>query len=348
VIGYVEHFRSHPFVSQETFQARGIIDFRFDFMPEYFLMLDAYIGLSANRNIGESDVRVLNKFCGMNSLFSRGIASRLTLDTSDFRLKLIEMYDQGKGVIAASFLPEDLEMLRPDSAVAQLSFALLSLLVAFETRNGATIGMGFTEAVREVFGEGDALRDFAILDGFVREEERLRLDFRGLTVEGCLFQAFDLWDCSFDSESVFTRCRFMGCAGIFSKGTGVQYANFRSDCIFDVDFERVYASINKKIATTEAQNIEAIRAFVWEFYRGGGFIRVKRHVVESRYGAANNYVSFKNMYNLMRRRKIVEEVNQRSFVDVRICRSAVSACEKLITQGVLSSPLKELAIELRR
>lgn len=349
VSGYVEQLRTHPFVSQEIFQARGVIDFRFDFMPEYFLMLDTYIGLSSDRVISESDVRVLNKFCGMNSLFSRGVAGRLGLNASDFRFKLIELYDRGREVILTSFAPEDSEILRPDSALAQFSFALLSLLVAFEGRDGATVGVGFTEAIREVFGEGNRLEGLAILDGFIREEERLRLDFRGLAVDGCLFQAFDLWDCTFDAQSVFTRCRFVACSGIYSKSTGVQHANFRSDCIFDADFEKVYAAINKKIATTEAQNIEAVRSFVWEFYRGGGFIRLKRHVVESKYGSANNYVPFKTMYALMKRRGIIEELStQKQFVDVRVCRSAISACEKLITQGVLSSPLKELAIELRR
>ncbi len=34
--GYVDHLIAHPFISQEEFSKRGVADFRFDFMPEYF------------------------------------------------------------------------------------------------------------------------------------------------------------------------------------------------------------------------------------------------------------------------------------------------------------------------
>jgi len=345
--GYADHLIAHPFTSQEEFSKRGVIDFRFDFMPEYFLMLDAFVGLEAGRPIDSDDIKIFNKYCSMNSPFCVGIISRVTWDASEFHFRLLQMYEQGIQVIAADFSDEDSDLMQPESAASQFSFALVSLVAAFQTRSGPLAAANFTQALREVFGEGTKLRRIALLDGFVREEERLRLDFRGLQVEDCLFHAVDIWSCQYDSGSVFSRCRFMNCPGVRSKASGVDLATFQPDCHLDAEFERVYAEGTKKLKGTETQNLDAIRSFVSDFYKQGGFRRINRPNVERYYGSSNSVVPFNRLYRLMKKHGVIEEEDHGNYLEVRIANAAREAAEKLITQGVLGGPLRKVAVGLR-
>lgn len=349
VKGYVDNFVTHPFISQDVFASSRIVDFRFDFMPEYFLMLDALQRLVEGAGVDKDDIRVYNRFCSMNSPFCQGIVSRVTIPATDFRFRLIQMYEQAWDVIEKDFPApeEELEILEPDSAVAHFSFALVSLLAAYETRLGPLASESFTSALREVFGVGDVLRRVALLDGFIREEERLKIDFRGLRVEECLFHSVDIWSCQFDEGTVFSRCRFLNCAGVFSRASGVHLATFEPDCQVDAEFERVYASGNKKIRSTETQNIEAIKTFVADFYRQGGFRRITKDNIERYYGHSGTGIPFNRIYRLMKRYAVIEEESRGNYVEVRIAREAAPAAERLITQGVLSGRLRDVAVDLR-
>lgn len=348
VQAHVEHFLTHPFVSQEEYRRSGCIDFRFDFMPEYFLMLDACSRMESERPIDEDDIRVFNKFCSINSPFCRGIVERLSGDASDLRFRLIRMNELAWELIGDGRFPtEDGNVLDPDSAIAHFSSALIALLATFEAQHGAVSMRSFTDGLVEVFGKPGMLTKMALLDGFVREEERLRVDFRGLAVDSCLFHSVDFWNCQFDQGTVFSRCRFMNCSGVYSKSSGVGYATFNPDCQFDADFERVLASGNQKVQSTEAQNIDAVRSFVSDFYKQGGFHRKRRDQLERFYGYSNSVIPFKKMYRLMKQHGVVQEEDRGHYTDVRISRDASAAAERLITQGVLSGPLEAIIVGLR-
>jgi hypothetical protein len=318
-------------------------------MVEYFLMLGAFRRIRTEVPVDEDDGRIYSKFCSINSPFCQGVVERLGFDPSELRLHLVRMNEEAWELLEASerFHSQDLEILDPDSTIAHFSFALVSLLATFEARHGSVDARAFTDGLGEVFGARNRLGRMALLDGFVREEERLRVDFRGLKIEDCLFHSFDIWNCQFDDGTVFSRCRFMNCAGVFSRSSGMQNATFEPGCQFDADFERTLAAGNEKIQGSEAQNIESIRSFIDDFYRSGGFRVISVENLERYYGESNSVVPFKKLYRFMKRCGVVSEEDKGHYVNVSITREASASAERLITQGVLTGQLAEVAVGLR-
>ncbi|GBR21886.1 hypothetical protein AA0616_2137 [Komagataeibacter nataicola NRIC 0616] len=345
--GFADQLTAHPFISQEEFNRRGIVDFRFDFMPEYFLIVDAFQAFNASRVINEEDVRILNKYCSMSSSFCLALTRKLSVSAHDFYFRILAMHEEGQEVIREKFSEDDQKILQPDSVTARFSFALVSLVAGFLDSSRSLDASNFTAALCEVFGNGSTVRRIALLDGFVRDEERIRLDFRGLRFEECLFHAVDIWSCQYDAKSSFSECRFMSCSGVFSKGSGVALATFEPNCILDIEFEQVFTEGRKKIQGTEDQSIDAIRSFVSDFYRQGGFRPISRENIERYYGASNSVVAFKQIYRLMKRHNVIIEENQGHYVEVRIAKSVHQMAEKLITQGTLGGALRDVASSLR-
>jgi hypothetical protein len=341
--GYVNHLIAHPFISQEEFSNRGVIDFRFDFMPEYFLILDAIQRFDTSEVLGEDDIRIFNKYCSMNSPFCLGLARRISSDSKDVNFRLLQIYEQGLEVIDTHFSEDDRDIGQPESAAARFSFAIVSLVAAFQTLAGSLVASNFTSALCEVFGRGSVLSRMALLDGFVRDEERIRIDFRGLRFEDCLFHAVDIWSCQFDANSSFSRCRFMSCLGVFSKGSGIREATFEPDCHLDAEFERVFAEGQERIKSTQGQNLDAIRSFISDFYRQGGFRRISYRNLERYYGSSNSFVPFKQLYRLMKKHGVISEEDHGHYTEVRVASRAQQAAEKLITQGVLGGALRDVA-----
>jgi hypothetical protein len=303
--------------------------------------------MTDDAQLEDDDVRILDKFSSVNSYFCRGVVERLTGDVSEFRFKLVRMLEQAWEILQQRFPDGDQDILRPDSAAAQFSFALVSLLATYEGRAGPLNAASFTSALVDVFGEGNTLRRIALLDGFVRGDERIRIDFRGLRVEDCLFRSVDVWNCHYDEHTLFAKCRFMHCSGTFSKASGILSADFQPDCQFDAEFERIYEAGNKKIQNTEGQNIESIRSFIADFYKQGGFQKKGKDNIERYYGFSNCSVPFGKIYKAMKKHNVIEEVDQGRWIDVRISNKASAAAEKFLTQGVLGGPLKAVALDLR-
>jgi hypothetical protein len=348
VSAYADHFLNHPFISQEDYEQHKLVQFRFDFMPEYFLMLDTVGRIRSDTPITVEDVRIMGKFCALNSPFCRGIVDRLALQDSDFYFKLIQMNEQATSIISEQLFPEDLDILIPDSAVAQFSYALVSLLAAHEARNQPLQRDRFTEALRQVFGSNQALRGVALLDGFVRDDERIRIDFRDLHVEDCLFRAVDVWNCAYNADTVFSRCRFMNCPGTFASSSGMQDATFDTTCQLDEEFERIYARGHNKVRHTQDQHTDAIKSFLEDFYRQAHFRPKVYERLERFYGKSSSVVPFKKLYPIMRRFGVIEEHDTGRFLEVAVAKSAMAAAEQLITQNILSGALEDVAIELHK
>ncbi|HEX8480945.1 MAG TPA: hypothetical protein VF650_03485 [Allosphingosinicella sp.] len=344
---YAEHFLSHPFISQEDYAQRQLVQFRFDFMPEYFLVLDATARIRADVPIDEEDIRIFTKFCAFNTPFCCGLVERLHYDDLEFYLKLMQMNEQATAVIAEGFPAEDADILRPDSAKAKFSYAVVSLLAAHESRNQPLQRERFTEALKQVFGGDRSLKGVVLLDGFVRDDERIRIDFRDVHVENSLFRAVDVWNCTYNKETVFSYCRFMNCPGSFAPSSGMQDATIDATCQVDEDFERTYARGHIKTRSTQDQNIEAIKSFIEDFYRQAHFRAVNKLNLERFYGKSNSVVPFKRLFALMKRHKVIDERDKGHYVEVAVARTAMAAAEQLITQNMLASPLEEIAIELR-
>jgi len=347
VRAYIDQFLNHPFISQSTYEESGLVDFRFDFMPEYFLMLDAVGRLRSNTPLDADDVRIFTKLCALNTPFCRGINNRLALEDTEFYLMLIQMNEQVASLISRDFLPEDSEILRPDSAAAKFSYAMVSLLAAHEARNQPLQKEQFTNGLKQVFGDDRSLKGVVLLDGFVHDEERVRIDFRDLRVEDSLFRAVDIWNCDYNVESVFSRCRFINCSGSFASSSGMNHATFDSSCQLDDVFEHTYAHGRKRVSNTHEQNIDSIKSFVEDFYKQAHFRQISYDNIERYYGKSNSVIPFKKLYNLMKIHGIVEERNKGNYTQISIAKSAMVAAEQLITQNWLSGPLEKIAIELR-
>lgn len=344
---HTDHFLTHPFISQDAFALRGIVDFRFDFMPEYFMMILVSRQINQEPNLDWDDVKIINKLCSGSSTFCREIAARCSSDPGEYKLKLIQMYDQATALIASSALSGEDDILRPESSIAQFSSSIVSLIAMYESQDGNLSVERLTNSLLEVFGSGFRLYNMAILEGFVRDEEKLRIDFRGLTVENCLFHSLDIWNCQFDEKTIFTNCRFVNCVGVFARSSGMHLAIFSPDCQLDSTFERIYSQGNKSLQNTEARIIAAIRSFLGDFYRQGAFRRVSKENLERYFGQANSGVPFSKIYRIAKRQGIIEEMDRGLFVEVKICESAVGIVEKMITQGVVGGIISQVIVDLR-
>lgn len=344
---YADHFLTHPFISQDAFALRGIVDFRFDFMPEYFLMISVAYQINQGPKLDRDDVRIINKFCSGSSTFCREIAARCSSDAGEYKLKLIEMYDQATLLTASNTLPGEDDILRAESSIAQFSSSIVSLIAMYESREGHISAKRLTTSLLEVFGSGLRLYNMAILEGFVRDEEKLRIDFRGLTVENCLFHSVDIWNCQFDEKTIFIKCRFVNCVGTFARSSGMHMAIFSPDCQLDSAFERIYSQGNKHVQNTEARSVAAIRSLLNDFYRQGAFRRVSKENLERYFGQANSGVPFTKMYRIVKKQGIIEEIDRGNFTEVKICEGAASVVERMITQGVVGGILSQVVIDLR-
>lgn len=348
VDSFFDHLVSHPFLSQEEYSNRGILQLRFDFMPEYFLMLDASLGVMNGDGLQAGDIRILNKYCNANSLFSAGLVNRYANGEEAFRIRLLELNVESVVVIHATMPSQDLDILNHESALAQFSFSLVSLLSTFESRHGSLEMEPFTNALVEIFEENGAIRNMAILDGYFKEGQRIKIDFRGLALNNCLFHSVDIWNCLYDDKSDFAQCKFQHCEGVFSKDSGISEANFGSSCIVDETFENIWASGHKKIETNEAKIIEAVKSFVSDFHRQGAFWKKNLENIERYYGQSNSTVPFKKMMRAMRKVGIISEKDMGHHIDVTISKNAIASAEQLITQGLVNGPIERVVIALEK
>ncbi|WP_272010573.1 hypothetical protein [Roseovarius sp. ZX-A-9] len=344
----VDHLTSHPFISQEEYNKREVFEFRFDFLPEYFLMIDASLNCMNGASLELADIRIMNKYCNSNSLFSQGVVQRFDGDELSFFVRLLEMNAESWVVAEATLPSPDLDILRPDSAIAQFSFAIVGLLATYVSESGSLDAERFTNGVCEIFMEDGVVRKMAILDGFFKEEERIRIDFRGRHWDQCLFHSVDIWSCQFDSETKFSGCKFQHCEGVYNKASGVMDAHFEPNCIFDDVFEKIYSVGNQKVQSDEARVVEDVKSFVSDFHSQGAFWKKNLENLERFYGQSNPSIPFKKLMRQMRRSGVIVEKDMGHYVDVTLSNEAIEAAERLITQGVLEGVLRDAVVELVR
>lgn len=339
-------FESHPFISQEELKVRGTFSFRFDFMPEYFAMLYANERMKLDDDLSIPDIRLFNEFSGANNLFNSGLVERFSGDESDFRLQIIDTLERGILTIGKGLSASDSDLLKAESISAEFTFSCVSLVSSYCIEIGRQDVRAVSAGITDIFKHDGALRNLVILDGVLKDDRRLRMDFRDLLVENCLFNAFDFWNCQFNERTVFSRCRFSNCTGVYSRSTGVDLVTFNSDCQFDEEFERILADGNKRRATTAEQVVESVRSFVSDFHKNGGFRKVNLKNLERYYSQSHSIVPFKKMYSIMKRNSIVIEHDKGHYVEVSISSSAAVAAERLITQAVLMDPIDAVAYAL--
>lgn len=327
-----KHLATHPFISQEALKSREIVSFSFDFMPEYFLMLDAHLRLRSENSLSADDIKIYNKYCSANSSFAQEIVERWTAGSDEFRIRLLDLKDAASVIIQATLPKEDWDILSPESAAAQFSFSIVSMLAIQTLATGQGDIQEFTDALTEIFEEDGTIKSMAILDGFVLGEERMRVDFRGKTIEDCLFHSIDFWNCKFDDKTTFKNCRFMKCGRTFVRSNGAHEATW-DDCQFDAEFEETFERGQDKVENSEFKKLQAIKSLISDFYRAGGFRPISKENIQQYYGQSNSVVPFNKLYKTLRNAEILTETNKGHFLEVRIAREAMDACERLITQG---------------
>lgn len=336
-------FMSHPFLSVTNIPEGVVIDLKFDFLPEYFLMLDAYEALTTDRTLVKQDILIFNKYCTANSMFCRGIVERIEKDDDVFGMALINYHANGEALILTEFVEDDKDILMPTSALSQFSFSLITLLAKYELDDGHLNNERFNVMLRNIFSShGEVLR-MSVMDIFIHDDKRfkIKLDFRGLKLKECLFHSVDIGNCMYDLETEFRDCRFIKCSGNFPKASGITRETF-IDCHMDEEFEQKFSSAERRME----EQIESIKAdvtsFVLDFYSSGEFKSYTKDFVERHYKKSNPRVPFKKMYKIMTELEIIEEVpDKQKRVYISINRKSVKAVERLAGNGVLAGALQD-------
>jgi hypothetical protein len=339
------HLETHPFISQENLRRNQLFTFRFDFMPEYFAMVHVSKQLAHEYTLNKSELRLLNRFGTAGSLFTTGIVSRFVGDESEFMLKIIDLLNHGWAIIKEYLPQHENDFFNLESFIAQFTHACVGLLCAFITRSESASTDQIDKGLKELFFTNGALRNVVILDGLVGDEYKIRLNFKGLRVENCTFNSMDFWSCQFDSQTRFVDCKISGCTGAIPKDSTIRLASFQN-CQFDDDFESAMADLNRRIDNTAEKALDAIRSFISDFHRQGGFRKIKLSNLERYYGQSNSAVPFRRIYQLMRKHGVVVEIDMGRFTEVAIAPKAAVAAERLITQAVLDTPLSWVANDI--
>jgi hypothetical protein len=346
VEGAIDQFIQHPLISQDVYAKRYLVEFRFDFMFEYFLSIEQAAFFDSDRLLDFSEVHIFAKYCQLNSDFCRSIIRRVShLDDDTFLLRIVALLESGTGLIATASA-EETNLFDPDSLAARFSNALASLVLTRVSAHGGVDRHDLTRAICDAFQKEGSLRDLAILDGFVRDGEPVRFDFRKLRVEHCLFRAVDIWNCTYDSETEFSNCRFEGCQGQFAKSSGMAQATFQDTCQFDEVFQRIFAQGDARINSSNEQIFLSIKSFLEDFYRQARFRNVNTKNLERYYGQSSSTTPFKKLYRLMKNLEIIGETNHGHYTDAYVEPDVRADAERLITQSVLSGKIEGLAREL--
>ena len=346
-------FLSHPFLIVSQIGPEAVVDLRFDFMTEHFLMLDLANKLKdveeTDENYGILDIQIFNKYCNANSTMCQGLALRLGDDIDAFGLCIIGLQFTGERLIAQDLEDQESNILTPSSAASQFSYSLISLIVAQLSLKNNLSTSSLTKALTDIFSsDGKTISRMAIMDGVHTGDTRFRLDFRGLTFVECLFHSIDIWSCQFDQDSKFIRCRFIACDGVRSKDDGITGDTFDATCMLDDVFEKAFEIGETKITDTQEKIKSDITAFVSDFYSSGRYDVYTEDYIERHYNESNPAIKAKKMIQVFRRHGVLvssDRKNRSKGEWFMMSEEAKPSIERLITQGVLSGVLKRIATE---
>lgn len=344
-------FLSHPFLVVSQIGSEAVVDLRFDFMTEHFLMLDLAKKLKddpdSDQNYGILDILIFNKYCTANSTMCRGLALRLGNDDEEFGLCIIGLQLTGERLIAQDLDESQSNILTPGSAASQFSYSLISLIVARLSLKNNLSTSSLTQALTEIFSsDGTTISRMAIMDGVHTGDTRFRLDFRGLTFIECLFHSIDIWSCQFDHDSKFVRCRFISCDGVRSKDDGITGDTFDATCMLDEAFEKAFAIGETKVIDTQEKIKSDITAFVSDFYSSGRYDVYTEDYIERHYNESNPTIKAKKMIQAFRRHGVLVSAGKKNRSKgewFMMSEDAKPSIERLITQGVISGVLKKVA-----
>lgn len=345
-------FLSHPFLAVTQVDTNAIVDIRFDFMTEHFLMLDLAINLKSEQGSEHEfsilDILIFNKYCIANSTMCRNLALRLGDDADEFGLHVIGLQLTGERLIAQDLGENETDILSSGSAASQFSCSLISLIVSRLELDNNLSTTSLTKALINIFSsDGQTISQMAIMDGVHSGETRFRLDFRGLCFVECLFHSIDIWSCQFDQTTSFSRCRFIACDGVRSKDSGITGDTFDATCMFDEAFKRAFDVGQKKVVSAQEKIKSDITAFVSDFYTNGRYNTFTDDYIERHFNESNPTIRPKKMIQTFRKYGVLVPSEKKVTKGNWLMMSdhAKPSIERLITQGVVSGVLKKIATD---
>ncbi len=343
----VDAFLSHPFLSVVRVRGRAIVNLRFDFMKEHFLMLHLSRKLKSDTAIDVVDLSIFIKYCSERSAMCSGLVKRLNTSDDEFGLTIIDFHDAGERLITDHLTEDEGNILKPGSTSSEFSYSLITLVSEQQSQNNRVSAENFTFAIKDIFSTNDTISRMAIIDTAHSDETGTRIDFRGLTFSECLFHSVDIWSCSFDEKSYFNRCRFISCDGVRSRDSGITEKTFDANCIFDDVFEKVFSAGQVRVDETQTKVRTDITSFVYIYYSGGVFVDFTEDYLAKHYARRNPSVQFRKMFRTFRKHEvIVLNAKKKDKQWYMIAPSYQNAVERLISQGVFSGKLRDVAEDL--
>lgn len=344
----LDTFLSHPFVETARSGKYTLVSLRFDFMSSYFLMQGIKRRLLGLDELDGVDIGILRKYCTPGTFFCVELAKRLGSDDDDFGLRLVELRESGENIIERTMPPGENNILSLDSAATEFSWAVFSLMCAYLQHRSRFDAETLTSWIRSLYSESGHISRLALLAGFGGDGWGVRLDFRGVKLSECLFQSVNIWDFHYDSVTEFQRCRFVNCVGVRRRDSDISVSTFHSSCIKDDVFESVFSAGQEKVEDAQERIKRDIISFVADFYSSGQFSEWSEEYIKKHYLMANPVVPYKKIFAAAKDTGLlVRNEKKKDRIRFMIAIGDRPAVERLVTQGVISGKLKEIAIALR-
>jgi hypothetical protein len=244
--------------------------------------------------------------------------------------------------------PGENNILSLDSAATEFSWAVFSLMCAYlQYRKRFDTGT-LSAWIKSLYSENGQISRLALLAGFSGDGWGVRLDFKGVKLSECLFQAVNIWDFHYDAGTEFQRCRFVNCVGVRRRDGGISVATFHASCIKDDVFESVFSAGQEKVEDAQERIKKDILSFVADFYSSGQFSEWTDDYIKKHYLRANPVVPFKRLFAIFKEYGLlVRNDKKRDRISYLISIEDRPSVERLVTQGVISGKLKEIAVALR-